>query len=326
HYNLGSALQGKGQVDKAIHCLKQAIELDPMDAEFHTNLGSALQGKGQWDEAIASYRKAIELDPKLALAHNNLGNALAGKAQWDEAIECWKKAIKLDPKLTLAHYNLGNALQDKGQLDEAITAYRKATEIDPNFAEAHCNLGHALARQGRFAESLAALRRGHELGTKQPGWPYPSAAWVRQAEANAALEAKLPAFLKGAFRPGDTKERLGLAGVCQGKKLHHQAAGLYAAAFAADPRLAADFEGELPHAAAGNAALAAAGVGEDAAQLDDRERVRLRQQALDWLRADLALRTRQLESDKPAERAWAQEVLHERQQDADLASVRDAAA
>src|SRR5262249_34497012 len=126
--------------------------------------------------------------------------------------------------------------------------------------------------------------------------------------------------------PGDTKERLGLAGVCQRKKLHHQAAGLYAAAFAADPRLADDFEGELHRAAAGNAALAAAGVGEDAAQLDDRERRRLRKQALDWLRADLALRTRQLESDKPAERRWAKAVLRQWQQDADLAGVRDKAA
>ena len=30
-------------------------------------------------------------------------------------------------------------------------------------------------------------------------------------------------------------ERIVLAGVCQGKKLHQAAAGLYAAAFAADP-------------------------------------------------------------------------------------------
>ncbi len=77
-----------------------------------------------------------------------------------------------------------------------------------------------MARQGRFAESLAALERGHELGPKQPGWPYPSAEWVAQAEAKAAMEAKLPAFLKGEFQPRDNAERLVLAGVCQAKKLH----------------------------------------------------------------------------------------------------------
>src|SRR5262249_8972621 len=261
-----------------------------------------------------------------ALAHNNLANALAAKGQVEEAIACFQKAIALDPKLAGAQYNLGHALAGKERLEEAIACYKKAIALKPRYAEAHCNLGGALKRQGRFAESLAAYRRGHELGTKRPGWRYPSAAWVRQAEANAALAARLPAFLQGAFRPGDTKERLGLAGVCHAKKLHHQAAGLYSAAFAADPRLADDFEGEPHRAAACNAALAAAGVGADAAQLDDRERRRLRKQALDWLRADLALRTRQLESDKPAERAWAQAVLRYWQQDADLAGIRDRAA
>src|SRR5262249_20202353 len=162
---------------------------------------------------------------------------------------------------------------DKGQVDAAIACYRKAIEIDPRYAEAHCNLGDALKRQGRFAESLAAYRRGPERGTKRPRWAHPPPAPGPHAQAGAPPCAR-PASLQGAFRPGDTRERLGLAGVCHAKKLHHQAAGLYSAAFAADPRLADDFEGEPHRAAACNAALAAAGVGADAAQLDDRERRR----------------------------------------------------
>ena len=111
-----------------------------------------------------------------------------------------------------------------------------------------------------------------------------------------------------------TKERLGLAGVCQGKKLHHTAAGLYAAAFAADPKLADDLKAAHRYNAACYAALAAAGQGEDAAKLDDKEKTRLRKQALDWLRADLALRTKQLESGKPADRAEVQQTMRHWQQ------------
>jgi len=51
-----------------------------------------------------------------------------------------------------------------------------------------------------------------------------------------------------------------------------------------------------------SAALAAAGQGEDAAKLDDKERTRLRKQALDWLRADLALRRKQ-PPPRPADRS-----------------------
>src|SRR5262249_45669336 len=160
------------------------------------------------------FKKAIKLDPKFALAHDNLGTALAGKGKPEEAIACFRKAIEFGPKLAQAHYNLGNTLLARGKPEEAIACYRKVIEIDPNYPEAHCKLGHALAYQARFGESLAALRRGHELGTQRRGWPYPSAEWVRQAEAKAALVANLPAFLQGKHRPGDNKERLALAEVC----------------------------------------------------------------------------------------------------------------
>jgi hypothetical protein len=52
----------------------------------------------------------------------------------------------------------------------------------------------------------------------------------------------------------------------------------------------------------------------------------LRQQALDWLRADLALRGKQLESGQPADRATVQQALRHWHQDTDLVAIRDAAA
>jgi hypothetical protein len=94
---------------------------------------------------------------------------------------------------------------------------------------------------------------------------------------------------------------------------------LSADAFAADPRLADDLQAAHRSNAACSAALAAAGQGEDAARLDDKEKARLRKQALDWLKADLVLRTRQLESGKPAARAAVQQTLRDWQKDSDLA-------
>src|SRR5262249_43247176 len=49
-------------------------------------------------------------------------------------------------------------------------------------------------------------------------------------------------------------------------------------------------------------------------------------QALDWLRADLALRTRQLETGNPADRAAVQRALRRWQGDSYLAGIRDRAA
>jgi tetratricopeptide (TPR) repeat protein/serine/threonine protein kinase len=325
HINLGLALAGKGQVDAAIISYKRAIELDPKDARVHYNLALALAGKGQMEAAIASFKLAIELDPMEAKAHNNLGLALYGKGQVDTAIGCFKRAIELDPKSATAHHNLGLALAGKGQVDAAIACFKQAIVLDPKNAMAHCNLGHSLATRGQFAESLAAHKRGHELGTKLPGWRYPSAEWVRQAEAKAELEAKLPAFLKGEFQPGDNPERLGLAGVCHAKGFHHAAVGLYGAVFSADPKLANWLPAQPRYNAACSAALAAAGQGEDAAKLDDAAKAKLRGQALNWLTADLAALTRLFDSGPPQARSFIVQTLNHWQKDADLAGIRDAA-
>ncbi|MBI1918876.1 MAG: hypothetical protein HYS12_29655, partial [Planctomycetes bacterium] len=74
------------------------------------------------------------------------------------------------------------------------------------------------------------------------------------------------------------------------------------------------------------AALAAAGKGLDAGKLDDKERTRLRQQALDWLRVDLAAYTRLAEKGDQNTRREIQQRLTHWQEDTDLTAVREAKA
>jgi serine/threonine-protein kinase len=326
HNNLGVALRGKGQLDAAIASFTKAIALDPKLANVHKNLGLAQADKGQLDAALASFTQAIDLDPKDTQAHYNLGIVQANEGQLDAAIARFTRAITLDPKLATAHDNLGVALARKGQLDAALARFTQAITLDPTLATAHCNLGHALKGQGRFAEALVSFRRGHEMGTKRPGWPYPSAAWVHEAANLAALEVKLTAFLQGSFSPTDAAQRLGLVTVCQAKKLHAAAVRLSADAFAADPKLAADLRAAHRYNAACFAAMAASGQGEDARKLKGGERLELRRRALTWLRADLAAYTRLHDGGPSADRPFVQQRMTHWQMDPDLAGLRDAAA
>ena len=321
HNNLGSALGAKGQLDAAMASFDKAIELDSKYAMAHNNLGNALHRKGQLDAAIVSYRKAIELDPKFAGAHSNLGNALKDKGQLDAAIASYRKAIELDPKLALAHGNLGIALAAKGQLDEAIVSFRKAIELDPKLAAAHSNLGNALSDKGQLDAAIASYRKAIELDPKLAG----ARNGLAEAERLAALQGKLPALLKGDFKPTTNDERVALSRLCTIKKLYRTSAGLSADAFAADHKLADDLRASHRYNAACFASLAAAGKGEDAAKLDDKEKARLRKQALDWLRADLALWTKLNDSGPPAARAAMLPMMKHWQRDSDLAGIRDAA-
>jgi serine/threonine-protein kinase len=329
HNNLGLALHDKKQLDEAIREYRTAIALDPKDAPAHNNLGVALRDKKQLDEAIREYRTAIALDND-AMAHTNLGIALADKKQLDEAIREYRTAIHLDPKLAEAHYNLGNALADKKQLDEAIRECRTAIELQPDYAEAHCNLGAVLELQGKFPEALAERRIGHELGLKRPGWRerYPSDAWVRNAEGLVRLDGKLVEILQGKDNAANNSERLQLAWICQRpcKKLYAASVRFYGEAFDRDVKLTDNMQRQFRYNAACAAVLAGSGKGEDAAKLDDKDRGRLRKQALDWLRADLVIWAKQAESSKADDRAIVVQILKLWQEDADLACVRDKSA
>ena len=108
--------------------------------------------------------------------------------------------------------------------------------------------------------------------------------------------------------------------MCRDHGRPYAAARLYAAAFAARPALADDLASRNRYDAACAAARAAADPGTDGARPDEAERAGLRRQALDWLRADLALRARlRLDGKSVAE------ALAPWQADAALAGVRDRA-
>src|SRR5262249_54357554 len=152
----------------------------------------------------------------------------------------FKEATRLKPNFAPAYFNLGRAQNLHGAFDEAIAAYKEVTRLQPDNAEAYCNLGKNLELKGRFTEALVAMRRGHELGSRNPNWPYPSARWVQECERLAAMEGKLLAFRKGEYQPKDSDETIGLAQVCQYKHLPLAAARLFGDAFAANPKLADD--------------------------------------------------------------------------------------
>jgi Flp pilus assembly protein TadD len=361
HVSLGNALAAKGLLDEAVSSYHKAIDLDPQDAKAHNNLATALSRQGRKEDAMASYRKAIEIDPGYSNAYYNLAAMLEGKGLLDDAILAYRKVIEISPRDAEAHIGLGNVLKSKGLFDQAIAAYRKAIELAPkdarapyalgntlaaqgrpkeaeaefrealrikeDYPEAHCNLGHTLRGQGRFEESLVSFKRGHELGSKQPGWRYPSAKWVLEAERLVALDRKLAGVLKGQDQPTDAAERLAFAQLCfQYKKLPHTAARFCADAFAAEPKLATDTRSGNRYNAARAASLAAAGQGEDAVKLADEERARLRQQALDWLRADLTAWTKVMDQGPPQARQVVAQMLQHWQKEADLANLRGKAA
>jgi serine/threonine protein kinase/Flp pilus assembly protein TadD len=325
-FDLGKALLKQGRLDEAIGAFRKATELNGDYVQAHNDLGFALNRKGRLDEAVAAYLQALQRKPDFTLAHANLVTVLIDKGQVDEALEACRRAIRAKADQATVYFLLGVAQMRKGRVDEALTAYRRAIDRKPDYAEAHCNLGIALQRKGEFARAAAALKRGHDLGSRRRDWRYPSAAWVKQCQRLVELNGRLPAVLEGKAQPADAAERNEYARMCHLKKLYVASARLKAGAFRADPKLADDLAAGDRYDAACAAALACCGRGADAGKLGDRERARWREQALGWLRADLAAYAERLKGGKPADRVRVRRMLRHWQQDPDLAGIRAAAA
>ena len=299
-YNsLGIALDRKGLPDDAVATFREALRIRPDSALTHRSLALVLEGRGRLDEAIAVYEEALRVLPKDAPLRCGLGHALMRKRDLDGAIAAYHEAIRLEPDNAEGHYSLGRAFLEKSWPDRAVVACNEAVRLKPDYAVAHSILGHALRQQGQFAEALAAYRRAHELGSKEPRWPFPSAQWVCECERLVELDGRLSAVLKGQDRPS-ADEQVEFAQLCaRYKQLPGAAARLYQEAFAARPELAEDRKQSHRYHAACAAARAGCGQGRDDPPPDESTRSRWRQQALDWLRADLAQWGRHLEGDAP---------------------------
>jgi hypothetical protein len=145
---------------------------------------------------------------------------------------------------------------------------------------------------------------------------------VLRREAEAMLFPDLPAFFEGTYQPADQCERFAFVGAAQSNGLTCAPARLYRDAFAAEPSLADDAERGRRYTAACVAASAGYGRGKDAWNLDDEERAHLRDQARQWLRAELAAWGKKLDTDRSAN-ASVETALKRWRTDPDLAGLRE---
>jgi tetratricopeptide (TPR) repeat protein len=330
HANLGVALALEQTPVKAIAAfpealaeVREAARLDPNDFLSYLSLGYVLGSLGRNDEATAADREAVRVRPGDPRTHANLACSLQTQGKLDEAVADYREAIRLKPTDRLAQCNLGETLAGLGRIEEGINAYREALRLMPYWATGWRCLAGTLRQKGDFTGSLAEYRRLREMVANRPDWAVISREMVELAERMVALADRLPGILKGGDRPRDNAERILFARMCSDTMHYAAAARLYAEALESDPGLVRDRREVHCYRTACAAALAAAGRGKDEPPPDEGQKVRLRGQALAWLKAELAAWADAIASGPPQTRSEAFHRLLRWRQDWRLASVRE---
>jgi eukaryotic-like serine/threonine-protein kinase len=154
--------RNKENIQTAIDCFQQAIELDPTYALAHAGLadsyvlmstvayGRPMSTKEAMVKAKAAAKKALEIDDTLCEAHTSLGvYLLRYEWNWPEAEKEFIRAISLNPNYASAHYWYSNLLALTGRSDKSIAESETASELEPFSPHTDINLARALhfARQ-----------------------------------------------------------------------------------------------------------------------------------------------------------------------------------
>ncbi len=138
--NDGKQLEQAGQLDEAIDCYHQAINLNPNLPWTYHSLGDVLSKGGRFDEAINCYCKCIHLSPETPWSYHSLGDILAKQGKLDEAISMYQWALRIEPNLYWTHNALGGLYEHSKKFEQAEHHYRQAMEIDPDIEQAKVGL------------------------------------------------------------------------------------------------------------------------------------------------------------------------------------------
>ena len=292
----------------------------------HNNLGVTLKAQGKQDEATAEYRLAIRLKPDNAEAHNNLGVSLNDQGKLDEAIAECRRPSGSNPSTLRPTTTSAPPCGPRVSWMKRPPSTARPSGSNPSTLRPTTTSALALRAQGKYQETLAAYHGAAELAPEGSAVAKEALVRIRETERMIALDARLPAILKGTDHPKDTTERLAFAQMAYDRAFHSGAARLWAEALTADPKLGDDREVQHRYNAACAAALAGCGEGKDDPAPDDGAKARLRRQALDWLKDELSAWSKALESSPPQNRTVIGQTLDHWRQDRDLAGVREPAA
>lgn len=121
------------------------------DSTMCVAAGRALECVGQLQNALECYHQAIELDPTNANAYFCAGDLLLKNSCPFESAECYQKGLLYDSANAEAWFMLGNAMYRSGSVEGAVLSYKKALEADPNHHRAASNLEIVLSDQEESA-------------------------------------------------------------------------------------------------------------------------------------------------------------------------------
>ena len=140
-YNLLSlAYQTKGEYEKSISLLENALKRSKNNFNFLNNLGLSYYKKRDYIKAEQYFLKVLEINPKYINTINNLASLYDEINQFEKSEKLFKKSLEINSEIIETNYNFASLLQSVGKLKEAKNYYQKTLKLNKNFTKADRSL------------------------------------------------------------------------------------------------------------------------------------------------------------------------------------------
>ena len=132
----------KGKFAEAKPILKDLIQKNPTNSEYHRIMGQILSDEGDQEEAIDCLIDSLRWDSKNGWTLLMIGNIFAKfRNDVPTAMKYYDQALIANPNDNIAINNIGANLMQQGKLEEAKKYFWEAIKINDQYPNTHFALG-----------------------------------------------------------------------------------------------------------------------------------------------------------------------------------------
>ncbi|MBT4530892.1 MAG: tetratricopeptide repeat protein [Phycisphaerae bacterium] len=164
HADRALEMYERGRLAEAEAELRQALDIDPDQGDWHFNLGLTLERTGRDGEALSSYEQASRLlvdavDPRLAA-----GSTCLRLSRFQDAIGWLDKVLAIDPSAESAWSLLIDANASQGNHDAAETAFYMAQDaLEEPSAHVLISMSGSLLSRGLLDRAVWCAREALKI-------------------------------------------------------------------------------------------------------------------------------------------------------------------
>ncbi|MEA5580555.1 tetratricopeptide repeat protein [Nodularia harveyana UHCC-0300] len=135
YYQLGHTIANQGDLEAAISCWQNVIQIQPDYLEAYLYQGYIWHKLGKFNKAIENYQNTIALQEDY-FYYYQLGLCYSYIKEWELAKDCFLQVIKIQNDYAPAYSDLGFVFLHKGDFQSAVNYFQQAINLQPDFCQA----------------------------------------------------------------------------------------------------------------------------------------------------------------------------------------------